>query len=322
MNNPISALKAQRQRLEQKGGTLLERVAALTADLTDAVGDQPVSALSDITNLDQWSDDDFVYGKLHFGGGRLSVRYRTSDDDQADMYNNVDPDCRPWQSVALTECDPLWREELMDEAVLNSLFTRLGEQLAAREIRIDASLAVVKKVIEAESAVIDSEMSATLTAAGDENLGRLWQDAVHATHNDTADALTRCSRFLEAVCAKILRERGVALPDEKSMGPLVKACQKSLDWPDSRELKSDVEQLLGGIRSICGGIGALRTHFGTAHGASSHLPPLDRAYAVFVKQATVAAAHFLLNRHQASSPAPRADDSSAPPSDPSAAPAS
>ncbi len=91
------------------------------------------------------------------------------------------------------------------------------------------------------------------------------------------------------------------------MGPLVKACQNSLDWPAERELKDDVEQLLSGIRSICGGIGALRTHFGTAHGTSSHLPPLDPGYAVFVKHATVAAAHFLLNRHQVSAPTPAAD---------------
>ncbi|MBY4870745.1 abortive infection family protein [Burkholderia anthina] len=309
IENPIGALLAQRHRVEQKEAALQERVAVLTAGLTAAVGDQPVSALSDIVNLAQYGEYEWTYGKLHFADGRLSIEYRHSGDDQADDYHGVDDDERPWRSVALTECEQQWREKVMNAAVLASLFKEIGEQLGKREAQLDGSLAAVQQVVEAESAVLDAEMTDGLTATGDPNLTRLWQDAMAATHHDTADALTRCSRFLEAVCAKILRERGGEMPDDKSMGPLVKACQKSLDWPDARELKGDVEQLLGGIRSICGGIGALRTHFGTAHGASSHLPPLDRGYAVFVKQATVAAAHFLLNRHQASPvPACPSDD--------------
>ncbi|PFH12721.1 abortive infection family protein [Burkholderia sp. JKS000303] len=322
MDKPINALLAQRQRLEQKAVVLLERVETLIADLTAAVGQHAISAVSDIANLDHWGEDDWVYGRLHFADGRLSVDFRYSGDDQADDYHGVEMDCRPWQRVDLTTCDPVWREKMMEDAILASLFKQIAEQFGARETRIDGSLAAVKKVIEDESTVIDAEMTSSLAAVGDENLGRLWQDAVEATHHDTADALTRCSRFLEAVCVKVLRERGVELPDDKSMGPLVKGCQKSLDWPDSRELKGDVEQMLGGIRSICGGIGALRTHFGTAHGASSHLPPLDRGYAVFVKQATVAAATFLLDRHQASPPATRGDDASTTPNAPRPAPTS
>ncbi|WP_175762297.1 abortive infection family protein [Burkholderia anthina] len=302
MNNPIGALKARRERLEQKEAALLARVETLIADLTNAVGEHLISAVSDITNLDQYSEFEWTYGRLHFGDGRLSVQYRYSGDDHEADYHGDDEGERPWRSMTLTECIPVWRERLMTDVVLASLFKDIGEQLGNREAQLDGSLAAVQQIVEAESAALDAEMSAGLAATGDENLAQLWQDAVSATHHDTADALTRCSRFLEAVCATILRERGVELPDEKSMGPLVKACQKSLDWPDSRELKGDVEQMLGGIRSICGGIGALRTHFGTAHGASSHLPPLDPGYAVFVKQATVAAAHFLLNRHQASPP--------------------
>ncbi|WP_186053788.1 abortive infection family protein, partial [Burkholderia gladioli] len=119
---------------------------------------------------------------------------------------------------------------------------------------------------------------------------------------DSADALTRCNRFLEVVCSLILRKRGIPLPKDKSASPLVKVCLDTMTWPAEKQAEGDVRQLLGGIQSITNGIGALRTHFGTAHGATSHLPPLDRGYAVFVKQATVAAATFLLDRHQASSP--------------------
>lgn len=299
--NPIAALKAQRELADQREAALLQRVETLVDDLTAAVGKQPVRAFSAIVTLDGGMMGS-IYGKLCFADGSLTVMSRYSGDDDADAHYGVAPQDRWWSNVDLTKCKPLWREKLMDDAVLASLFKAIGEQLRARVARIDASLAAVKKVVEAESAALDAEMSAALAAAGDENLARLWQEAVAATHIDTADALTRCSRFLEAVCAKILRERGLALPKDKSMQPLVKACLDTLTWPDAKEAEGDVRQLLGGIQSICNGIGALRTHFGTAHGASSHLPPLDRGYAVFVKQATVAAATFLLDRHQASPP--------------------
>ncbi|CAB3972622.1 MULTISPECIES: abortive infection family protein [Burkholderia] len=211
-------------------------------------------------------------------------------------------------------CPEYWLAPLLATEVVTSLVHNIGgDRLDDKEARLDGVLAAVRTLLSAESAAIDAEMSESLDAAGDDNLVRLWQDAVDATYAETADALTRCSRFLEATCAKILRERGIALPKDKSMSPLVKACLDTLTWPDAKEAEEDVRRLLGGIQGICGAIGALRTHFGTAHGASSHLPPLDPGYAVFVKQATVAAAHFLLNRHQVNPPVPRTDDASSAP---------
>lgn len=81
MDNPISALTAQRQRLKQKAAVLQERVAALTAGLTDAVGEQLITGVSDIANLEQHDEYEWTYGRLHFGDGRLSVLYRYSGDD-------------------------------------------------------------------------------------------------------------------------------------------------------------------------------------------------------------------------------------------------
>ncbi|QPQ89082.1 abortive infection family protein (plasmid) [Burkholderia gladioli] len=216
--------------------------------------------------------------------------------------------------MPLDECQPDWLRQLLDRDVIASLIEDLGgNDIGAREARIDETLASVQSALSLESAAIDADMHESLAMTGDDTLSRLWREAVDATNHDSADALTRCSRFLEAVCAKILRERSVALPKDKSLSPLVKACLETLTWPAEQEAEGDVRQLLGGIQSITNGIGALRTHFGTAHGATSHLPPLDRGYAVFVKQATVAAATFLLDRHQAgpfavddSSPAPAA----------------
>ncbi|WP_157636787.1 abortive infection family protein [Burkholderia ubonensis] len=315
MRDQIKAIVAAKKRVTEKEASVTEIARELTAALHEECAGLEVFGVSTAVIVDapMGRDPRRLGAFLQFGRGQLLVMWNPRGLIRTDRLAG-----QWWRgnfsALALEDCPLPWLQQLLTKTVINSLLDSIRGDVDERESRVDATLAEARALLSAESAVLDAEMTASATATGDENLTRLWHDAVEATRNDTADALTRCSRFLEAVCAKILRERGVALPKDKSMSPLVKACLDTLAWPDAKEAEGDVRQLLGGIQSICNGIGALRTHFGTAHGASSHLPPLDPGYAVLVKHATVAAAHFLLNRHQASRPAARADDASSGPS--------
>ncbi|WP_186091538.1 abortive infection family protein [Burkholderia gladioli] len=308
----IKTLGARSKQLESKEAAQLAYAEKLQDELNAAFGGRDIYGVSQQVDIEPF-EDDFVYGKLRYSGTdkRLDVLYRTPLDDEEDRLRGDSPYNGSWHITELKDCTPRWRSTMLSDGMVASLLTDVDERLRHQEDRVDRSLVSLQKAIAAESAAIDTEMVESLVVSGDQNLTRLWQFAVDATHTDSADALTRCSRFLEAVCAKILRERGVRLPKDKSMSPLVKACLDTLTWPAEREAEGDVRQLLGGIQSITNGIGALRTHFGTAHGATSHLPPLDQGYAVFVKQATVAAATFLLDRHQAA-PLAAGDPSTAP----------
>lgn len=92
-------------------------------------------------------------------------------------------------------------------------------------------------------------MTDSLTDMSDETLKQNWAAVLDATHLETADALTRSSRMLEAVCTAILNERGVELPADKSLQPLLKTCIKSLAWPQATEALDDFNQLKGGVQS-------------------------------------------------------------------------
>ncbi|KWF00489.1 hypothetical protein WL80_02530 [Burkholderia ubonensis] len=309
MRDLIKARAAQLKRVQTKKEAVQASVRELADTLESELGHLQVSGESSIVRVEAPSGvaEPPVELCWRFENHRLSVIARDETHHAFAGYFET-----TWTA---DQCPEYWLAPLVATDVVTSLIQNIGgDRLDDKEARLDGVLIAVRALLSAESAAIDAEMSESLDDVGDDNLLRLWQDAVDATHVDSADALTRCSRFLEATCAKILRERDVPLPKDKSMSPLVKACLDTLAWPDAKEAEGDVRQLLGGIQSICNGIGALRTHFGTAHGASSHLPPLDPGYAVLVKHATVAAAHFLLNRHQASRPAARADDASSGPS--------
>ncbi|MDN7431412.1 abortive infection family protein [Burkholderia sp. AU45388] len=125
-----------------------------------------------------------------------------------------------------------------------------------------------------------------------------WNATGDALNLNPADGMTRASSFVEAVCAEILRERGVPLPDNKSMKPLIETVLATLPWPDDAQLLADVKRLTSGVSTVCQAIGTLRTHYGSAHGASTHLPPADPAYAMLTKNAGAAVAIFLLDRHR------------------------
>ncbi|MBR8282535.1 abortive infection family protein [Burkholderia vietnamiensis] len=320
MNNPINALKAQRERLERKEAALLARVETLIADLTDAVGEQLISAVSDITNLEQYGEFEWTYGRLHFGDGRLSVQYRYSGDDHEADYHRDDEGERPWRSVTLTECSPVWREKLMADIVLASLFSEIGAELGKREEQIDGSLAAVQKVIEAEAATIDAAMSASIGAFGNATLAADWHRSLTSLSLDTADAQARVYTLFETLCLAILDARGVAPLNNRVLRYALPACITELTSGEPELARDGTRQILSAVNGIGTGIGTLRNSFSTAHGTSPGAVLLNPAYAMLAKNAVATAAIFLLSRHQANPPAPRSDDASASSSDQSPAP--
>ncbi|MDA0574117.1 abortive infection family protein [Burkholderia gladioli] len=311
MRDQIQAQAARLKRIEAKEASIRKLARDFAAALREELEDLDVSGSSRIVLVSHPNGDKGVTipAWLNYEDGSVVVVYQPGG---TVVWTEPGP---PWLSddwswMHLDQCRSDWLGQLLDRGVIASLIESLGgDDIEAREARIDEALALVQSVLSTESAAIDAEMLECLAVTGDDILSRLWREAVDATNQDSADALTRCSRFLEAVCSTILRDRRIPFPKDKSMSPLVKACLEVLTWPAEKEAGEDVKKILGGIQSITNGIGALRTHFGTAHGATSHLPPLDRGYAVFVKQATVAAATFLLDRHRAS---PLAVDDSSP----------
>lgn len=296
MDNRIKVLAAQHRRFKAKQAELVEQARALEEELHNAFGEGEVAGASSNVTLEQIGQDEYVYGYLGYGFSGLTACHRTTDDDLADAHHGVPDEARSYSVKPLANCPPEWLERLLDEEILASLLKNIGDRLDEKEGRVDSSLSALRTMLASESAKLDAGMAESLKQMGNETLKRIWDEALDASHLHTADGLTRSSSFLESVCAAILRERRVALPRDKSMSPLLDECVKCLDWPEKDAL-SDAKQLFAGVKSICGGIGSLRTHFGTAHGASGHLPPLEASWATLAKNSSAAVAIFLISRH-------------------------
>jgi hypothetical protein len=309
MDNTVKGLAARHGRIRAKQKALYVKAKQIESELNEAFADTPIYGCSVDVTLEQTGPDDYTYGRLSYASGTgLMGIYRTTGDDQHDEYNGTPEEDRGYTPKALSLCRETWLARLLDEQTVRSLLANIDTRLDERERQVDRSLAALQALLDTESAKLGEHMIASLEQIGNDTLLRNWRDARDATHLQPADGLTRSSSYVESVCAAILRERGADLPKDKSMSPLVDACIRSLQWPTGTHTLNDVKLLTNGLKSICGGIGALRTHFGTAHGATSHLPGLNASYATFANNAAAAVAIFLLARHAESADAASVGD--------------
>jgi hypothetical protein len=114
--------------------------------------------------------------------------------------------------------------------------------------------------------------------------------AVANVHTDPHAAITAASAIIEAFCKTYIETHGLEMPSTQTVGPLWKAVQKPLGLNPDRLLGDDENQVLSGLTSIVHGIGALRTHIGSAHGRGIQPPPVAPSEA----RLAVNAAHTLV----------------------------
>ncbi|MGF7004537.1 abortive infection family protein [Aminobacter sp. BE322] len=114
--------------------------------------------------------------------------------------------------------------------------------------------------------------------------------AVSNVQSDPHAAITAASAIIEAFGKTYIETHGLEMPATQTIGPLWKVVQKSLGLNPDKILADDENRLLSGLTSIVDGIGALRTHIGSAHGRGVAPPPIHSSEA----RLAVNAAHTLV----------------------------
>lgn len=109
---------------------------------------------------------------------------------------------------------------------------------------------------------------------------REFQRAFDNLERDPEAAITAACSMLESLCRSILISRGLEAPRSLDIKSLYKEVREPLglspskNIPDS-EIENDVRAILSAISNAVQGIGALRTHAGTAHGRERGFRRID-----------------------------------------------
>ncbi|MBX9849340.1 MAG: abortive infection family protein [Rhodocyclaceae bacterium] len=81
------------------------------------------------------------------------------------------------------------------------------------------------------------------------------------------EAVSAASNILESVCKVYIAENGLAMPAKQDLKPVWSVVRKDLGFDPGAVEDQDLQTILTGLLAIVDGIGALRTHASSAHGA-------------------------------------------------------
>jgi len=96
-----------------------------------------------------------------------------------------------------------------------------------------------------------------------------FKRALNSLESDPPAAVTAACSLLESLFKVILNEEGIPLPSKETIKPLWSAVQDTLGLNPASVTDDDIRRILSGLTSVVDGVGALRTHAGSAHG---HVP--------------------------------------------------
>jgi hypothetical protein len=101
-----------------------------------------------------------------------------------------------------------------------------------------------------------------------------FRRAVAAVETDPAAAVTAACSTVESLCKVYIEDEGLTMPSDQTIKPLWKVVRDDLGLDPKQVADEDLRRILSGLTSIVDGLGAYRTHAGSAHGRgrSGHRP--------------------------------------------------
>ena len=173
------------------------------------------------------------------------------------------------------------RREFLDEPEQHTaVVDYLNQRLAYDGYELRAVGKNWKLVASPTGAIATESFGEAISALDYDSVEHDLQRALDQAETDPADAITAACSTVESVCKCILDDMERPYPSRQDIRGLVTEVSKHLNLSPGREdlpteYVADIKQILGGLASVTGGIGALRTHAGDAHGRGKQRTPVD-----------------------------------------------
>ena len=173
-----------------------------------------------------------------------------------------------------------WRPEIEDGQ------RRIRESLAKNQLTYQTN-----GYVTLAGASIATKTLADYLKAGDySSIEAEFARAIGQLDRDPHAAITAASSIIEAVCKTYIETFGLEIPNVQTITQLWRTVQQHLGLNVDSTLRDDQKRILQGLASIVDGVGAYRTHIGSAHGRGVAPPTIQ----VCEARLAVNAAHTLV----------------------------
>lgn len=296
MNGLLERIKAKSKEVQVTRESITDKYRELETSLSESLGELYVYGRSENVTLERMGLDDRRYGYLCYSKGKLEVAHRTTEDDFSDAMDRVPLKYQSFKVVPLFECPSEWLIKLSCEKVVKSFLVNIEANLDDMADTSRKSSKTIVSILDSQSSKIDKDICDVLEDFGDESLFKNWIKARALITTEPAESITRSSSFIESVCRSILSGLSKSIPQKQEMTKLINECVKALGLSEDLSAEEDLKKIVGGVKSICQGVGALRTHFGTVHGKSPGDYEVNEHYARLASNSAATVAMFLLQR--------------------------
>ena len=120
--------------------------------------------------------------------------------------------------------------------------------------------------------------------------------AITQLERDPHAAITAASSIVEALCKTYIDTFSLEMPTVQTIFPLWKTVQAHLGLNVDSTLRDDQKRILQGLASIVDGVGAFRTHIGSAHGRGVAPPTINVSEARLAVNAAHTVVIFVMER--------------------------
>lgn len=127
---------------------------------------------------------------------------------------------------------------------------------------------------------------------------REFDRAAQNVEVDTREAISAASNILESVCKVYIEDEQLDMPAKQDLQSVWSVVRKHLGFDPSRIEDQDLREILTGMIAVVHGIGALRTHASSAHGAGRKAYRLEPRHARLAIHAAHSIALFILETWQ------------------------
>lgn len=131
----------------------------------------------------------------------------------------------------------------------------------------------------------------------DRNIPAIDQEFTRALENvesSPREAVSAASNILESICKVYIFDRGLVMPSKMDLKPVWTTVRKDLGFDPGMIEDNDIQVILTGLFAVVDGIGALRTHASSAHGAGKRQYKLEPRHARLAIHSAHTVAAFIL----------------------------
>lgn len=123
---------------------------------------------------------------------------------------------------------------------------------------------------------------------------REFERAMETVDAKPREAVSAASNILESIFKIYIEDNGLTMPDKQDLQPVFKVVRSHLGLDPNSVADLDLQKIITGLFSIVDGIGALRTHAGSAHSEGRKSYKLEPRHARLAVSAAHTVATFVI----------------------------